>query len=311
MASPSQSHIPFFESIAAFFDVYRIGTPLYPDIMCMRLEDQSADKLTYMPLFRANFFKIVLFTNSSIRFIYEEDKVDTAQNCLYFAHPGRLESWVRTGTTHGYVIYFTPDFAELDVTNMEFDHDYPYFSFDAELLLPLTKEETSELGHMMEQMCKEINSREVDNLEMLRKILHVYLHTVRRIHYKKARGLSVEARAGKALLKRYLGSIDLYMQQLASDQKNAMPSVTMLAQELHVHANYLNGVVKQLTGKTASSFIQDKLMLEAKSYLMHTNLQVAEIAFKLGFDNSPYFNRFFKKNAEITPMAFRKKFTEE
>jgi len=311
MAASVSVHIPFVESISEFFTLYRIGTPLYPDIMCMRLEDQSPEKLAYMPLFRANFFKIVLFTKSTVQFIYEEGKIEAMENCLYFSYPGRMESWVRTGTTHGHVIYFTPDFAELDVTSSEFDHDYPFFSFDAELLLPLTNEEMAEIKAMMEKMCFEINSKEPDNLEMLKKVLHVCLHTIRRIYNKKARSLSTEAKAGKALLKRFLGSIDFYMQQLACEQKNSMPSVTMLAQELHVHANYLNGVVKQLTGKTASSFIQEKLMLEAKSYLMHTNLQVAEIAFKLGFENSPYFNRFFKKNADITPMAFRKKYMEE
>jgi AraC-like DNA-binding protein len=68
----------------------------------------------------------------------------------------------------------------------------------------------------------------------------------------------------------------------------------------------LNTLLKDLTGKTASAFIQERLMQEAKAYLMHTHLQVAEIAHKLGFGSPAYFNRFFKSNAGETPLQFRK-----
>ena len=53
-----------------------------------------------------------------------------------------------------------------------------------------------------------------------------------------------------------------------------MPTVARIAKELHVNSNYLNSVIKQLTGKTASAHIQEKIVLEAKAFLANTDLQV-------------------------------------
>lgn len=100
------------------------------------------------------------------------------------------------------------------------------------------------------------------------------------------------------------------MQQLTAQKKKATPTVSLIAKQLFVNPNYLNGLIKSLTGKTASSHIQEKILLEAKSFLLHTDLQVSEIAYKLGFENTSYFNRFFKKNTKLTPTAYRKEFVK-
>jgi AraC family transcriptional activator of pobA len=122
--------------------------------------------------------------------------------------------------------------------------------------------------------------------------------------------LSPEIKASKTLFNRFRKEVDDHVQQFSSQKKSELPSVSLIAKKLFVNANYLNSLVKSLTGKTASAHIQEKLLLEAKSYLLHTDLQVTEIAFKLGFENTPYFNRFFKKNTTHTPIAYRNQFVK-
>ena len=90
-----------------------------------------------------------------------------------------------------------------------------------------------------------------------------------------------------------------------------MPTVSVLAGKLHVSANYLNSIIKELTGKTASAHIQEKMLLEAKAFLIHTDLQVKEIAYKLGFESTTYFNRFFKNGSSATPIEFRKRYVKQ
>jgi AraC family transcriptional activator of pobA len=106
-----RSHIPFIESITDFFKVYGLGAPLHPDVMCMRLQDQPDGKLTHMPLSRANFYRVLLFTNANLHFFKGEEKVKAVENCLCFSYPGKLESWTRSGRLHGYVVYFSSSFA--------------------------------------------------------------------------------------------------------------------------------------------------------------------------------------------------------
>src|SRR5688572_27898874 len=133
-----KSHIPYLETITQFFKIYGLGTPLYPEIMCMRLEDQPDTKLMHMPLSRVNFFRVLLFKNANLNFNYAGESVQTVENCLCFSYPGKLESWTRSGRLFGYVVYFTSAFAEVDPTSKAFDLDYPYFNFDADQMIILT-----------------------------------------------------------------------------------------------------------------------------------------------------------------------------
>jgi AraC-like DNA-binding protein len=78
------------------------------------------------------------------------------------------------------------------------------------------------------------------------------------------------------------------------------------AADLSVHVNYLNRVVKQVTGKPTSGHIAARIIAEAKALLQHTDWSVADIAYALGFDYPAYFNNYFKRITGMTPNSFRK-----
>lgn len=78
------------------------------------------------------------------------------------------------------------------------------------------------------------------------------------------------------------------------------------AAQLAIHVNHLNAAVKHVSGKSTTQHINELLFAEAKSLLSFTNYSIAEIAFSLGFEYQSYFNRFFKKTANMTPSEFRK-----
>ncbi len=79
------------------------------------------------------------------------------------------------------------------------------------------------------------------------------------------------------------------------------------AAEVHLSSKYLSQTVKQFTGKSAKEFIQDRLLLEAKRLLLHTDLTAKEIAYRIGFEEPLHFSSFFKKKAGISPTQFRAK----
>lgn len=306
----AKSHIPFIETISDFFRIYKLGQPLHSEFMCMRLEDQPDEKLTHMPLSRVNFYRVLLFTNAKLHFYRGEEKVNIVKNCLCFSYPGKLESWTRSGRLHGYVVYFSSSFSGIDVTSPLFDHEYPFFNFDSEPLIPLTTDETNELTVCLGEMVTEIYSDSSDKLEILEKMLHVFLHKVRRVYNKNVSTLPVEVVNSKVLFNQFRKAIDQSLHHLSVKKTGTHPTVSSLAGELSISANYLNGVIKKVTGRTASAHIQDKLILEAKSYLLHSHLQAAEIATRLGYDNVSYFNRFFKKATGLAPVEFRKQHTK-
>jgi len=77
------------------------------------------------------------------------------------------------------------------------------------------------------------------------------------------------------------------------------------ADYLSVHVNHLNRSLKKITGKTTTQLINDRIMLEARSLLQHTDWNISEISWCLGFEELPHFINFFKKAADSTPKNYR------
>lgn len=79
------------------------------------------------------------------------------------------------------------------------------------------------------------------------------------------------------------------------------------AKQLHITPPYLNECVKTATGHSVSYHIQQRVILEAKRLLFHSNKSIKEIAGELGYIDYSYFTRLFVKITGMTPLTFRNK----
>jgi AraC family transcriptional regulator, transcriptional activator of pobA len=82
--------------------------------------------------------------------------------------------------------------------------------------------------------------------------------------------------------------------------------VTDYASMLNVSPNHLNKVIKAITGKSPTKWIDESIILEAKVLLYQTSYSISEIAAEIGIYDQSYFSRLFKKYELVTPLEFRK-----
>lgn len=82
-------------------------------------------------------------------------------------------------------------------------------------------------------------------------------------------------------------------------------SLSQVSFELMVSEPYLSSLFKKETGKTFTAYINEQKIHAAKSLLVK-NMLVYEVAEKLGFENSNYFTKVFKKYTGVTPENYRK-----
>lgn len=80
------------------------------------------------------------------------------------------------------------------------------------------------------------------------------------------------------------------------------------AGQLDITEKHLNGCCKADTGITVSQYLKERILLEAKRLLCHSKGSIKEIGYHLGFDDPAYFTRFFRKNAGVNALDFRKRF---
>lgn len=93
---------------------------------------------------------------------------------------------------------------------------------------------------------------------------------------------------------------------LLSGSDGTAHSVSYFADRLCVTPNHLSAVVKQQSGQTVMQLLNAHTVLHAKVLLRYSDLPVGEIADRLGFENPPAFNRFFKRETGVTPGSLRK-----
>jgi AraC family transcriptional regulator, transcriptional activator of pobA len=88
-------------------------------------------------------------------------------------------------------------------------------------------------------------------------------------------------------------------------------TVSEYAARLNITEPKLNELAKTITGETSQQLINDLIILEARRLFKYENLNVKQVAFKLGFDDPHYFSRFFKKQTDTRARDhLRSMFTE-
>jgi AraC-like DNA-binding protein len=125
-------------------------------------------------------------------------------------------------------------------------------------------------------------------------IAEQYIHQQENSLHSKSRSASIAHRFKGAL----------------SDNFKTVKSPAKYAEMLSYSLSHLNESVKNATGFPVSYWIHQQVILEAKRLLYYTDLDIKEIAFKLGYDDHTYFSRLFSKMVRMSPSTFRHKFHE-
>lgn len=100
-------------------------------------------------------------------------------------------------------------------------------------------------------------------------------------------------------------------QKLVDQRFAEWHQVADYASQLSCTEKSLARAVAAAMGTTAKAFIAARIHLEAKRLLAHTDMSVASIAEKLGFDEATNFSKFFKRETGCTPMEFRRRHISE
>ena len=78
-----------------------------------------------------------------------------------------------------------------------------------------------------------------------------------------------------------------------------------IADEIHINPDYMSHLFHKKTGVSLMSYISEQRINTAKRLLATTMLPLQQIAERVGFSNSSYFHRQFKKTVGVTPQQYR------
>ncbi len=271
------------------------------------------DEVTGNKHFRVYNFEGSLPTESDLLIPHRKDHY-----LIVFIRRAGSRHWIDMApyTIKNNTIYFTgpnqvivkEGFEQLWSTGIAFTKEFLLFQENASLSkLPLIQNPQN--GHelrlteadinFVEDILAKINIEYQSPSEWQQRMLAAYLTVLltylSRLYTEQF--TSNETSADKLLLKDFQARINECFRELHE--------VGDYASLLHISAGHLSEVVKMQSGKPAIKHIHERLVLEARRLLFHTNNSLKEIAFDLGFSEASYFNRFFKRETGVTPADYR------
>lgn len=101
---------------------------------------------------------------------------------------------------------------------------------------------------------------------------------------------------------------ELYTQFIHEVQKNFTKerSISYYADVLCVTPKYLSQVIHNVSGRFASDWITDFVILEAKALLKSRQYTIQQVADMLNFSNQSFFGKYFKEKVGCSPSKYQK-----
>lgn len=252
---------------------------------------------------RRDFFKISLMTEGSCRMIYADRGVEVSRPALIFANPMVPYSCESTSATYsGYFCLFSEDFLQPDSHNPALQES-PLFKRGGDPIFFLEEPQVAFVKGLFENMLKEFHSDYPYKNELSRHYVHLILHEAMKLQPNKK--YFEHTNASSRLANLFLELLDKQFPVDSPHYALQLRSPRQYAERLAVHVNHLNYAVREVTGKTTTQHIAEKMVAEAKALLTHSSWSISEIAFSLGYEYPSYFNNFFKKQTGLTPGSFR------
>lgn len=220
------------------------------------------------------------------------------RNTIHFNFPSQLFSlYDKSEDMFAYYILFTEKFIEDILPLKNIQQQFPFLDYDGVPFFQLTESEAAEIEDLFFKIDNEIKRNDKNIKRTIQLYINLILIVANRSYQRQNLSKKVDPKKDITVVTRY--------KKLVSQHFITKRNVSDYAKMIAITPNHLSKLVKEQTGKTASSFIEEMLLMEAKALLRHTELSVSEIAYQLDFTDPSHFNKFFKKGTEATPLQYR------
>jgi AraC-like DNA-binding protein len=251
---------------------------------------------------RKDFYKICLTTGKSI-IHYADRSFEAEGTVLFFGNPHIPYSWETVSTSYaGYTCLFSEDFIKLSDRSESLQQS-PLFKIGGTPVLKISDKQREFLNTVFQKMIEEQQADYTFKDDLMRNYINLIIHEAMKL--QPSENYSQHQNAASRITNVFLELLERQFPIESTDNPLQLKTAQDFAKELSVHANYLNRSVKEVTGRPTTAHISERIISEARALLQHTDWNIADIAYALGFEYPTYFNNFFKKMTGTNPRSLR------
>jgi AraC family transcriptional regulator, transcriptional activator of pobA len=289
-----------FRTISELYSWFNTPGPYHPLISVLNLADITVDNSGMALAY--DFYQISLKKNFEGKLRYGQRYYDFDKGVMTFLAPQQVMILDEDSPRcpEGYSLLVHPDFFR-GYPLAEKIKEYGFFSYAVHEALHLSDQEEQMIIQMMQLMGTEL-SKPIDRFtqDVVVSYVELLLNYCNRFYGRQF--ITRKPMNDEVLLKLEMLLTEYFKDDITDNEGSI---VQYLAAQLNLSPNYLNDLLKSLTGQTTQQHIQQKLIDRAKDILSNTSLSVSEVAYKLGFKYPQSFNRLFKSKTNQSPLAYR------
>lgn len=278
---------------------FRSSSDLQVEIL--NLEDLTSRKKNLLTIpHRTNFYHIFIFENCEPVHFLDFKNIEIKPYSLLFIDIDRVHQFDNSREYKGKILIFTDSFYCKNENDSKFLKSTILFSDLYDVADFQVKEHFNKFMNLCNLIEEEL-AIPADNVKQ--DILKNYLHNFLLLADREKRVQDFkEIPKGKDL------DYVLLFKDLLENNYITIKSVNEYAAKLNISDKRLNQATLKIVGKSPKELIDDRIMLEAKRLLIHSNESIKEIGFRLGFEEPTNFIKYFRKHTHKTPVEFRAEF---
>jgi AraC-like DNA-binding protein len=244
-----------------------------------------------------DYYSIIWIEKGTGKITIDLEKMKTEENTVYYIKPGQVLVLEIDSDSKGFIICFDREFFELCEKRTSELINTPLFSNYINVpVFKINKETSIFMKSVVAEMLQEFKNYFDLRQEILKGLLKIFIIYLSRQFENEIQN-SYQSRRME-LAKGFFSLLDKHFA--------TKKLVKEYAEILSVTPNYLNDIIKEITGFTAGYHIQNRIILEAKRRAIFEGYSLKEIAYNLGFLDPSHFSKYFKNSSGVNFTDFKK-----
>ncbi|MEW7291603.1 helix-turn-helix domain-containing protein [Aquimarina sp. 2304DJ70-9] len=256
------------------------------------------EDLSYMPLFmNSALYKVFINTAGDTKLFVDGDLKVIRKNQLFFCKPLNSVEVIDEPSSLKAVAFNKAFYSIRDYDEEVSFYWFWFFGTKYPVLLSLSDEDIYDFETMFDCFEREFENDNKVQEEMLRYVLKRIL-VLSKLYLQKE---DTEPKLHNSQLE-----IIHKFNELIESHFKKKHQVSEYAAMLFRSPKTISNIFREHSDDTPSGVIRNRIMIEAKKLLLHTNRTIEDITYELGYETAGYFSRLFKNSVGMSPSVFRK-----
>jgi AraC family transcriptional regulator, transcriptional activator of pobA len=268
------------------------------------LQDQFKEFPVASVPYRPHFFSFVFIKDAFGNYTIDDLHFNMVPGTVYFTNPGNFRKFEWQSIQEACLVVFNESYLKEQV-HPDVYRDFSFLLTETVEPRILKPEQLAIIEELYRFIYREHHGNSPYKNKIIGSALVTLLLKIKEYFFQDYNPI-YEGNRSSQIVKTFKQHLTQHFRDLVSGKTDTPLRVQDYADKQFLHVNYLSSVITSKTGKSISAWIADKTIAEAKVMLQDKQMNIKEIAGKLGFLEASHFSNYFKKHTSQSPAEYRK-----